>query len=107
MTSFFIIKIKHQALNMELTSDLAHQFRQFLELEWNLKRDIVLDLSEVENISSSAIGVLIELRNNISKYSNELYCIYLSKQVEKVFELTKLNTFFKIYKNYEELQKNR
>lgn len=60
---------------------------------------IIINLEKVSYIDSSGIGALISSLSNLKKYQGGLKIINVSGSVRKVFELTKLTSFFEIYDN--------
>lgn len=58
--------------------------------------NIIIDLEKVTYIDSTGIGSLIFSRTTINKNGGNLILINIKDSVKKIFELTKLNSFFKI-----------
>lgn len=65
-------------------------------------KNIIIDLENVSYIDSSGIGAFISSLAAIKKIGGKMCFIQVSESVKKVFELTRLTNFFKIYKNEEE-----
>ena len=63
------------------------------------KYSIIINLDKVSYIDSSGIGALISSLSNLKKYQGGLKIINVSGSVRKVFELTKLTSFFEIFDN--------
>lgn len=61
------------------------------------KYQIVINLEKVSYIDSSGIGALISSLSNLKKYQGGLKIINVAGSVRKVFELTKLTSFFEIF----------
>ncbi len=61
------------------------------------KYNIIINLAKVNYIDSSGIGALISSLANLKKYQGSLKIIHIGMSVKKVFELTKLTSFFEIY----------
>ncbi|RME88137.1 MAG: VWA domain-containing protein [Candidatus Hydrogenedentota bacterium] len=59
-------------------------------------RYIILDLSNVSYIDSSATGTLIQIAIWLEKRGGQLVVTNLTSALEKLFDLTKLNTFLTI-----------
>ncbi len=66
------------------------------------KFKVVLNLAGVSYIDSSGIGALISSLSNLKKQKGGMKIINVTGSVRKVFELTKLTTFFDIYTSEEE-----
>lgn len=58
---------------------------------------VVINLEKVSYIDSSGIGALISSLSNLKKYQGGLKIINVFASVRKVFELTKLTSFFEIF----------
>jgi anti-sigma B factor antagonist len=63
---------------------------------------VVINLEKVSYIDSSGIGALISSLSNLKKYQGGLKIINVYASVRKVFELTKLTSFFEIYDSEDE-----
>ncbi len=61
------------------------------------KTKVIINLENVTYIDSSGIGTLITSLSKIKKINGKMCIINVYDSVKKVFELTKLTTFFKIY----------
>ncbi len=64
--------------------------------------NVIINLEKVTYIDSSGIGALISSLSNLKKYQGGLKIINVYASVRKVFELTKLTSFFDIYDSEEE-----
>ncbi len=67
--------------------------------------NVIINLKEVTYIDSSGIGALISSLSNLKKYQGGLKIINVFASVKKVFELTKLTSFFEIYDSEDEAVK--
>jgi len=66
------------------------------------KYNVIINLEKVSYIDSSGIGALISSLSNLKKYQGGLKIINVYASVKKVFELTKLTSFFEIYESESE-----
>lgn len=66
------------------------------------KTNVIINLEKVSYIDSSGIGALISSLSNLKKYQGGLKIINVFASVRKVFELTKLTSFFEIYDSEDE-----
>ena len=57
---------------------------------------ILLDFSNVDNLSSAALGMLINVNNRVKQHNGQLRLVNIKPQIMEVFEITKLNKLFKI-----------
>lgn len=58
---------------------------------------LVINLESVSYLDSSGIGTLVEIFRRVNGYGGKLALCGLSDRVHSVFEITKLDKFFKIY----------
>ena len=59
------------------------------------KRRMILDMSKVKHLSSSALGVLLPLREKIKKLKGDLYLVGVTPDIRKIFKVTRLDKHFK------------
>ncbi|HSV97613.1 MAG TPA: STAS domain-containing protein [Spirochaetota bacterium] len=64
--------------------------------------NVIINLEKVSYIDSSGIGALISSLSNLKKYQGGLKIINVYASVRKVFELTKLTSFFDIFDTEED-----
>jgi anti-sigma B factor antagonist len=57
---------------------------------------ILLDFSNVDHLSSAALGMLINANNRIKQKNGQLRLASIKPQIYEVFVITKLNKLFKI-----------
>ena len=58
---------------------------------------LVINLEDVSYIDSSGIGTLVEVFRRVKGYQGQLSLCGLNERVYSVFEITKLDHFFKIF----------
>lgn len=66
------------------------------------KYHVLVNMAQVSYIDSSGVGALITGMSNLKKYQGTLKITTIVPSVKKVFELTRLNTFFQIYETEEQ-----
>ncbi len=66
------------------------------------KVNVIINLAKVSYIDSSGIGALISSLSNLKKLQGSLKIINVYASVKKVFELTKLTSFFEIFESEEQ-----
>jgi anti-sigma B factor antagonist len=66
------------------------------------RRKILLNFGNVEYLSSAALGKLITLHKKLQAAGGQLVLCNIASQIYEVFEITKLDRFFKIRKEEEE-----
>jgi anti-sigma B factor antagonist len=60
---------------------------------------VLLDFSNVDHLSSAALGMLINANNRIKQKNGQLRLASIKPQIFEVFVITKLNKLFKILPN--------
>ncbi len=73
-------------------------------LEPNSK--VILDMSEVEFIDSSGLGVVLSCYRHVNAAGGDLRLCCLSEQVRTLFELVRMHRIFDIYGTREEAMKS-
>ncbi len=58
---------------------------------------LVINLAEVRYMDSSGIGTLVEVLRRVAAYQGKLALCHMNDRVHSVFEITKLDHFFKIF----------
>jgi anti-anti-sigma factor len=66
------------------------------------EKNLVLDLSQVEFMDSTALGVIASLFKKLKEVNGELELCSLSPLVNELFDITRLNTIIKIHNTKEE-----
>lgn len=60
-------------------------------------RRLIINLTEVSYMDSSGIGTLVEVFRRVNGYKGQMVLCGLNERVRSVFEITKLDKFFKIH----------
>ena len=66
------------------------------------KEKLIIDLSEVDVINSSGLGVLILASDRLSKVGGKLVVTGLSPLLKELFQRMRLNTLFAVVESQEE-----
>jgi anti-anti-sigma factor len=69
---------------------------QLLEAAQALSGELLIDLSEVDYIDSSGVGTMVYVKREVERAGGHVVLIGLRPRVRGVFEMTRLDTFFKI-----------
>lgn len=99
-------KTKRLLLEGSLDTDTASQLDR--ELETVLATDldvVVLDLGQLEYISSAGLRVIFKLRKAVKARSGEIYATNLQPQVKKVFDIVKAMPLGSLFASVEELDR--
>ncbi|HXG11954.1 MAG TPA: STAS domain-containing protein [Gemmataceae bacterium] len=62
------------------------------------RRKLLLNFGNVEYLSSAALGKLITLQKKLTAVGGQLILCNIDPQIYEVFEITKLDKFFRIHK---------
>ncbi len=72
------------------------------EVAANRPRRLIVNLAEVPYMDSSGVGTLVELLRRVNTYKGHLALVGLNERVRGVFEITKLDKFFRIHATEQE-----
>jgi anti-sigma B factor antagonist len=61
------------------------------------RKNILLDLSDVDYIDSSGLGSLVSAFTSVKNESGQLKLVYLTKKVRDLLQMTRLYTVFDIF----------
>jgi anti-sigma B factor antagonist len=91
----------------ELDMNNSFQFKSFVKDTYiNAgKSNVILDLSEVEYMDSSALGVLLGLQRAARLNGGSLVLCGLHENLARILKITSLEGVFKIYRTVEEALK--
>jgi len=78
---------------------IGNQLFSLIDEEGRTK--IVLDFSNVEYLSSAALGKLITMEKKVKAAKGKLRLCCIRPEIYEVFNITKLNRLFKIYEDQE------
>ncbi len=83
-------------INISTSPDLKKQF------EKQPSKKIVVDLEKVSYIDSSGLATLVEILKKTKLQGGNLGLAGMSDKVRSLFEITKLDKLFLVFKNQEE-----
>lgn len=95
------IVLKPLKQNIDVTTSSAFKGR-IIDLINQGNTFFLLNLSQVEFVDSSGLGVLISILKMTKKNSGEMVLCELNHPVSNLFNLTRMNSVFKIYANEKE-----
>jgi len=81
-----------QAINEEITG----------EIEKSDTPKLLISFSNVDHLSSAALGALITINNKIKEKAGQLHLANIDPQIYEVFVITRLNKLFNIHDTTEE-----
>ena len=94
-----VIEPKGNFVGGEETDDLRDNIKSLSEGD---NKKLVIDLSEVLYLNSTALGVLISAHANYAKRDGQIKLCNLNKNIKNLFVITKLALIFDSYENQEE-----
>lgn len=94
-----VITVSGRLISKIDSTDLITAINDLLADE---KSDILLDLSGLECMNSSGLNVLLGLFTSTRNAGGDMYLCNVSKKVDELLVMTKLNSVFKIYKSMDE-----
>ena len=98
-----IIYVKEERLDAHNSTELKEKIHELFE---GLKKNILVDLTDVRFIDSSGLGALVSGFKNASSHQGSLKLSSLQPQVKSMFELTRLHRVFEIFANSAEALEN-
>lgn len=63
---------------------------------------LIVNLTDVTYMDSSGIGTLVEVFRRVNAYKGQLVLCGMNDRVHSVFEITKLDKFFKVFRTESE-----
>ena len=87
-------------LNNKTVESFEQEIKQLLV---NPLQTLILDLQDLQFISSSGIGALMKLKATLYRKKTELVTINLPPQIEKVFEILRLLPVMNVFENIQEM----
>ncbi|MBC8490912.1 STAS domain-containing protein [Bacteroidota bacterium] len=94
-----VIEPKGNFVGGEETDDLRDTIKNLSEGD---NKKLVIDLSDVLYLNSTALGVLISAHANYTKREGKIKLSNLNKNLENLFVITKLALIFDSFENQEE-----
>lgn len=92
-----IVRMKvNGQINLYNVGELKETFMK--EIDKGFSR-FMIDMKLVNYVDSSGLGAFIYHLNNLKKVEGKMALFYVDDTVRIVFEMTKLNNFFRIFDN--------
>jgi len=89
-----------------LEKEYGEQLRQQIVETANQEiSGILLDLSQISFMNSTGLGILVAVYTTLKKQGKELFLCSLNEQLKIIFELTSMDSCFKIYPDYQAFEK--
>lgn len=88
-----LVKIRGSILQ-ENSIDLS---RSLEALSPSHNQKVIVDLSDVNHICSSALGVLVSFKRRIRQLSGDIKIVVVDEDIKQLFEITLLDKVFDLY----------
>lgn len=95
----YVIKLEG-VINVQMSLDFEAWLSSFF-LEKNPKK-VIVDLSQVQHISSSGLRVLVSFYKKLLSVQGKLVLVGLNQNLKKIFKIVELDTVFETYDSIEE-----
>ncbi len=91
-------------LDTKYASVLNSRIEALLEL--HQYPSVIVNLNDVEYMSSSCLSVFINVARNLEDYNRTFYLCHVNSAIENVMEIIKVNRLIKVFKNEETAVEN-
>lgn len=88
------VDFETEKVDLSLGRDLKHEFLSALEGDYPF---IIVDLKKVKFMDSSGLGILVMAWQAVSKRKGKIVCIEPSDSMKKLFAISKIEQFIKLY----------
>ncbi|MCX6146562.1 MAG: STAS domain-containing protein [Candidatus Kapabacteria bacterium] len=96
ITEGSIFHLKGQFIGGDETESLRSKLNEYCN---NDKNKVVINLEKVTYLNSTALGVFITANNNFIRNNGKIILCNISKPIENIIVMTKLNLVFTITEN--------
>ena len=95
---FVVISIEGE-IDLNSSPQLRKTFGEILSQKAS---KIIVDFGKVSYIDSSGLATMIEMMQRLKKDNGQMYLSSMSDKIKSLFEITKLDKLFAIYRNQED-----
>ena len=99
-------ELKNDVVVLRLKGKLIYDTEEDVNLAFqellNQEKSVLLDISQLNYINSSGLGIFINLLKNIKRIGKRLIVINPSPEVKVLFEITSLDKMFDTVKTVDE-----
>lgn len=95
---FCVIRVEEARIDASAAVDFKETLRQ---LTRDAPPQVILDLSEVDFVDSSGLGAIVAAMKHLAP-ERELLLAGLTPSVDKVFQLTRMDSVFRIFRSLED-----
>lgn len=82
----------------------AHFKEKMAEMLLNNLKDSILDLSNVDYLNSSALGIIADSAIKAKQSDRELVLAGIAPPIDEIFEIVKFGTFMRLFPTREEAE---
>ncbi len=97
-----VIEVKGSLVGGEETDELRNAVADFVEQG---TKNLIIDLSKVTYLNSTAIGVLVSAHTTFSRNKGRVKVCGINKNINNIFVITKLTLVFDVAETKEEAAK--
>lgn len=84
-------------VNGDFSFSLLHEFRNaYSSNDASSAKNVVIDMRMTDTVDSSALGMLLNMKQHLNKADGEIHIINCNKFVGKIFDITNFNKKFAI-----------
>lgn len=87
--------VDRKILEEMVIQEIGDELNKLVEAEPGIR--LLLDFTNVDHLSSAALGMLITLDKKVKEQSGALRLANINKQIFEVFKITRLNKLFAIF----------
>ncbi|HXX63669.1 MAG TPA: STAS domain-containing protein [Bacteroidota bacterium] len=98
-----LIEVKGSLVGGDETLELRQAVAGFLDREYS---KLLIDLSNVTYVNSTAIGVLVAAQTSYSRKGWHIKLCGMNKNITNIFVITKLTLVFEVYDSRQEAVKS-
>lgn len=85
-----------------LRKDAEELNEEFSQIDIGENPKVIIDLSKVNHVCSSALGVFVNYKRKLKNHNGELKLIITDEDLLQVFEITMLDKVFEIFSNLQD-----
>lgn len=97
-----LIEVKGSLIGGEETDDLRRAIAGFVDKEYS---KLIIDLSKVNYLNSTAIGVLVSAHTTYHRKGWQVKLCGINKNISSIFVVTKLTLVFEVHETREDAVK--
>lgn len=94
----------HHKFNVDTVNDVRHQFEKLISEHAG---DILVDMSDVDELDSSGIGALVFLYKRLKTESRNLGLLGVNGKPDELLTLLRINQTIKQYDNFDDYISSR